>query len=164
MIDSLGRSRYRLRTSVKLSLPPDQVFAFFADAGNLQKLTPSRLHFEIVTPMPISMQVGTIIDYRIRYWGMPLRWRSRISGWDPPFAFEDTQERGPYTRWVHTHRFRPDGDGTLAEDEVDYIVPGGPLGPLMHAGWIRRDLEQSFQFRGRRMRSVTVCSPTRLSL
>jgi ligand-binding SRPBCC domain-containing protein len=134
----------RLQSSVRLGAPLAEVFPFFADARNLEALTPPWLRFEILAPGPIEMRLGTIIDYRLRVHGLPLRWRSEITAWDPPHLFVDEQRRGPYRLWRHTHRFTADGDGTLVEDEVEYAVPGGAL---VDALLVRRDLDRIFRFR-----------------
>ena len=127
-----------------LPQPRDLVFTFFADARNLESITPPLLHFEIVTPSPIVMRVGTRIDYRLRLHGIPLRWQSEITTWDPPFRFVDEQRRGPYRQWIHTHEFVEQSGGTLCRDHVVYAVPGGRI-----VNWllVRRDVEQIFAYR-----------------
>jgi ligand-binding SRPBCC domain-containing protein len=133
-----------LEASVRLASPPEVVFPFFADAFNLEELTPPWLHFEVVTPQPIAMAKGTRIDYRLRVRGLPLRWTSAITEWDPGRSFVDEQVRGPYRLWRHRHVFRPDGGGTLAEDRVEYEVLGGALVDRL---LVRPDLERIFRFR-----------------
>jgi hypothetical protein len=123
------------------------VFAFFADAANLEALTPDFLRFRILTPPPIRLAAGTLIDYRIQLSGIPLRWRTRIDVFEPGRRFVDVQVRGPYARWVHTHDFYAVPGGTLVVDSVDYALPAGPLGWLAHALFVRRQLEQIFEFR-----------------
>jgi ligand-binding SRPBCC domain-containing protein len=134
----------RLLSSVRLDAPLDEVFPFFADPRNLEALTPPWLRFEIRTPSPIEMRAGTLIDYRLRVHGLPLRWRSEITTWDPPHLFVDEQRRGPYRFWRHEHRFAVDGAGTLVEDDVTYAVLGGPLVERL---FVRRDLDRIFRFR-----------------
>jgi ligand-binding SRPBCC domain-containing protein len=134
----------RFSSSVRLEAPPDAVFPFFADARNLEALTPPWLRFEVLTPSPIEMRAGALIDYRLRIHGLPLRWRSEITTWAPPRLFVDEQRRGPYRAWRHEHRFTPDGGGTLVEDDVTYAVLGGAL---VDALFVRRDLDRIFRFR-----------------
>jgi ligand-binding SRPBCC domain-containing protein len=125
----------------------DEVFEFFSRARNLQALTPPWLRFEVLTPEPIEMHLGTIIDYRLRVHGLPLRWRSRIEEWQPGRMFVDRQLRGPYRLWHHTHRFEPHAQGTLVSDRVRYAIPLGPLGQFAHTAFVHRDLERVFDFR-----------------
>lgn len=126
---------------------PSEVFAFFADALNLEAITPPWLGFRVVTPEPIEMRAGTLIDYRLRLHRVPVRWHTRIEIWEPPRRFVDRQLRGPYRHWVHTHTFSPDGEGTLMRDAVAYALPLGPIGELVHVALVRRDLERIFDFR-----------------
>lgn len=137
------------RSSIRLPYPVDQVFAFFSDAYNLQELTPPFLHFEVLTPAPIPMGPGTRIDYRLRLRGIPIRWQSEITVWEPPYRFVDEQRRGPYRAWIHEHRFTPDGDGTLIEDEVRYDVLGGAL---VHTLFVKKDVARIFAYREARLR------------
>jgi ligand-binding SRPBCC domain-containing protein len=140
-------TEFVLHASLSLPLARQQVFAFFADARNLGRITPPELHFEIVSP-PAAMQVGTLIDYRIRLFGIPLRWRTEITRWNPPNEFEDVQIRGPYAAWVHRHTFRSAGEGTLIEDEVRYRLPFGVIGRLAHP-IVRLQLRRIFSYRQR---------------
>jgi len=132
-----------------LPLPPDQLFPFFADAANLDAITPSWLHFQIVTPLPIAMKTGALIDYRLRVRGLPVRWRTRISAWQPPYRFMDEQLRGPYRQWIHEHTFEAREGGTLARDRVCYAVP---LDFLLHRWFVRPDIERIFRFRSEALR------------
>jgi ligand-binding SRPBCC domain-containing protein len=131
--------------------PIEEVFAFFADAKNLETITPPWLGFRILTPGPIAMQTGTCIAYRIRWRGLPLRWVTEIANWGPPFQFVDVQRRGPYALWHHTHTFEPRDGGTQVRDLVRYALPMGLLGPLLHRLVIRRDLEAIFDYRTARV-------------
>jgi ligand-binding SRPBCC domain-containing protein len=120
------------------------VFDLFAEAFKIENLTPPFLRFRVVTPKPIDMRLGRLIDYRMRLHGMPIRWRTEITEWEPPFRFEDSQVRGPYSMWIHSHTFEESGGGTLVRDVVRYSVPGGPL---IHSLLVKRDLRRIFEHR-----------------
>lgn len=128
---------------------PADVFEFFADARNLEAITPPWLGFRVVTPEPIEMRPGTLIEYRLRLHGIPISWRTTIAVWDPPHRFVDVQLSGPYRIWHHTHDFAPapDGEGTVMRDTVRYALPFGPFGALAHRLLVKRDLERIFDFR-----------------
>jgi ligand-binding SRPBCC domain-containing protein len=127
---------------------PDEVFPFFADARNLEAITPPLLRFRVVTPGDIPMRAGTLIQYRLRLHGVPLRWLTSIQEWDPPRRFVDVQVRGPYALWHHTHEFAPaPGGATLMRDTVRYAIGYGPLGELAARTLVRRDLKAIFEFR-----------------
>lgn len=128
--------------------PREEVFAFFADAGNLQTITPAWLRFEILTPRPIAMRRGALIDYRLRLHGWPVRWQTEITAWEPPHRFVDEQRRGPYRQWIHEHGFMDQDGGTLCWDSVKYSVPGGEL---VHRLFVRRDIERIFAFRASKL-------------
>jgi len=136
-----------LERTQRLSRPPDEVFPFFADALNLERITPTWLGFSVVTPEPIEMRAGTLIDYRLRFHGSALSWHTEIALWDPPRRFVDVQLAGPYRVWHHTHTFEPDCDGTVMHDVVRYGLPLGPLGELARMVFVRRDLDRIFDFR-----------------
>ena len=139
---------FRLDTSHWLPRPPEEVFHFYADAFNLERLTPPWLRFQVNTPPPIAMVAGVEIDYRLRLKGVPLSWRSRITAWEPPFRFVDEQVRGPYRRWVHEHTFTPRDGGTLVRDLVEYDMLGGWLVDRLI---VRRDLSRIFAYRQQRL-------------
>jgi ligand-binding SRPBCC domain-containing protein len=125
-----------------------QTFAFYGDALNLERITPPWLGFEVTTPRPIEMGVGTLIEYRLRLHGVPVRWRTRIEAWEPPYRFVDVQVRGPYSLWEHTHTFEEDGpEATVIRDRVRYSIPFGPLGDLADRLLVRRDLKRIFDYR-----------------
>ena len=136
------------KSCVWLPRPLDEVFAFFSDASNLGVLTPPWLKFSVVTPAPIEIRPGTLIDYRLRFRGFPLRWRSEITEWDPPHRFADVQVKGPYRQWVHEHSFAEREGGTLAGDRVQYAVWGGALANSLV---VRRDVERIFDYRMQRL-------------
>jgi ligand-binding SRPBCC domain-containing protein len=132
---------------VAASLP--EVFAFFSQARNLEKLTPPWLRFEVLSPEPIEMRIGTLIDYRLRVRGVPMRWTSLIEDWVAQRRFIDRQVRGPYRLWHHTHEFAAHPDGTIVRDRVRYELPFGLIGEAAHAAFLRRDVERIFDYRQR---------------
>ena len=138
---------YDLERTQLIRRPLDDVFAFFSDAGNLEAITPAFLSFRILTPRPIAMQPGTLIDYQIRLLGIPLNWRTQIETWEPPLHFSDVQLQGPYQLWQHTHEFLAVPEGTLMTDRVRYQMPLGPLGRVVHAVWTKQMLEAIFDYR-----------------
>jgi hypothetical protein len=127
--------------------PLDEVFPFFAQPENLGALTPPSMGFEILTPQPLAMKAGALIDYRIRLGPLPMRWRTLITEYDPPHRFVDEQLRGPYDLWHHTHTFAERDGGTVLGDRVVYALPLGPLGELVHALVVRRQLDGIFAYR-----------------
>jgi len=145
---------YTLERTLVVPRPIDEVFPFFADAANLERLTPPLVGFTILTPPPIVMKAGTLIDYRIRVNGIPLRWRTLIESFDPPHSFVDTQLRGPYAHWHHTHTFREVPGGTELGDRVEYALPLGPLGKIAHALFVKRQLRTIFDYRSQVMREL----------
>lgn len=136
-----------LTRTLTIDLPRQDVFEFFADAGNLERITPPELNFHIITPQPIDIKQGTLIDYELKMRGIPVKWRTEISVWEPPFRFVDQQLRGPYRQWIHTHTFTESGASqTLMEDEVRYRLPLEPLGDIAHF-MVRRELDYIFDYR-----------------
>lgn len=137
-----------LERQQRIERPLAEVFAFYADARNLERITPPWLGFEVITPRPIEMAVGALVEYRLRLHGIPVRWRTRIEEWRPPHRFVDAQLSGPYSLWHHTHTFRTDGESaTVLGDRVRYAIPFGPLGEGARTLFVARDLEQIFDYR-----------------
>lgn len=145
------RGLVTLETRLVLPWPVTRVFDFFAEASNLEEITPPWLHFHILTPPPIVMRKGTRIDYRLRMHGLPLRWCSEITSWDPPRRFVDEQIRGPYRVWIHEHEFLETNGGTEVSDRVRYAVPGGALVDRL---LVRRDVRTIFEHRARKLREL----------
>lgn len=135
---------YELNCTQWVPRPIDDVFAFFSHAGNLQEITPPFLQFHVLTPEPIEMKPGSLIDYRLRVHGLPMRWRSRIERWNPPHGFVDVQVQGPYRLWHHEHRFSERDGGTIIADRVRYRVPGGAL---INRFFVQPDVERIFRYR-----------------
>ncbi len=142
---------YSLKTEIWLPRGLEEVFSFFSDAHNLEKLTPPWLRFEVLEPAPSVLQAGTLIDYRLRLRGIPVRWQSEISAWEPPNRFVDEQRRGPYRFWIHEHTFISRDGGTLVRDTVEYDLF---CGPLINRFFVRRDLERIFAYRQGVLESV----------
>jgi hypothetical protein len=142
---------FTVQTSLWLPRPRTEVFPFFAEARNLEAITPPWLRFEVLTPAPIELRAGAVIDYRIRVHGIPIRWRTEIAEWQPPHRFVDVQVRGPYTLWRHTHTFEERDGGTLCADHVRYRPRGGAL---LNWLFVRRDVERIFQYRRQRLTAL----------
>lgn len=127
----------------------EEVFNFFADAGNLEKITPPELNFKILTPQPIDIRKGTLIDYKLKLRGFPITWKTEITQWNPPFDFVDTALRSPYKQWIHLHRFNTGENGeTIMEDIVRYRLPFEPLGDI-GLFLVKRELNYIFDYRYR---------------
>ncbi|MEO7035343.1 MAG: SRPBCC family protein [Polyangiaceae bacterium] len=140
-------STHRLERTQRIARPLKEVFAFFADAANLEAITPHFLRFRILTPQPIEMRAGTLIDYEISLLGLPMKWQTRIAAWEPNVRFADEQLSGPYAYWHHTHSFEAQGNATLMRDVVVYREPFGPLGVAMHSLFVERTLKRVFDYR-----------------
>jgi ligand-binding SRPBCC domain-containing protein len=135
---------YRIQTELWLPELRDKIFAFFCNPDNLDRITPPWLHFQILTPSSTPIQRGTLLDYRLRIRGLPVRWQSEIVEWDPPKRFIDRQTRGPYSLWIHEHTFQEHEGGTLVGDQVEYAVPGGKF---VQKFFVAPDLDRVFAYR-----------------
>jgi ligand-binding SRPBCC domain-containing protein len=143
----MNDSAYVLHREQRIPRPIEDVFSFFANAKNLEQITPGWLGFQILSPQPIGMHPGALIRYRIRWHGLPMAWLTEIRSWNPPTEFVDVQVKGPYRLWHHTHSFIAVDGGTLMRDAVRYALPFGFVGRLAHAWRVRSDLEALFDFR-----------------
>jgi ligand-binding SRPBCC domain-containing protein len=130
-----------------IARPRGEVFEFFSRPENLERITPGWVGFRLLTPQPIDMKAGAVLDYTIRLLGLPVRWTTLISDYEPPHRFSDVALRGPYRFWCHTHTFEKDGQETIMIDEVRYALPFGILGDLVHRLWVRRQLDCIFDYR-----------------
>jgi ligand-binding SRPBCC domain-containing protein len=148
---SRERRGYRLTTQLLVAESREDIFSFFSDAFQLETITPPWLKFAVTTPRPIEMSEGTLIDYKLRLRGIPIRWRSKISQWRPPLNFVDEQVTGPYLFWHHLHTFHEVEDGTLVQDIVQY---GVPLGFIMHPVFVQHELKRIFEYRRERLTRI----------
>ena len=142
---------YQLESQQIVPRAREEVFAFFAEARNLERLTPAFLNFRILSPRPIEMRSGAVIEYQIRLGGIPMRWRTRIESFEAPARFIDVQLSGPYRCWHHVHEFHNTPGGTQVIDRVTYSLPFGFLGALAHRLLVRRTLERIFEYRQQRL-------------
>lgn len=140
-----------LRARLFLPQARESVFPFFADARNLESITPPWLKFRILSPLPIPMCAGARIEYRLHLHGLPLRWQTEITVWEPPHRFVDEQRRGPYRRWVHEHTFIESGGGCEMQDSVRYAVFGGAL---VNALFVKNDVKRIFEYRARTLTNI----------
>jgi ligand-binding SRPBCC domain-containing protein len=145
---------HTLKRSLTLDLPRREVFDFFADAANLERITPPELQFHIITPQPINIRKGALIDYQLKLRGLPLKWKTIISVWNPPLEFIDEALKSPYKQWIHRHTFTEiEKNKTLIEDEVKYRLPFEPFGNAAHF-FVRRELNYIFDFRQRAVAEI----------
>jgi ligand-binding SRPBCC domain-containing protein len=142
-----------LETRVWLARPRPEVFAFFAEPRNLERLTPPGLRLRVLTP-PGPLAAGAVVDVRLSWLGLPLTWRAYVREFDPPYRFVDVQVRGPWARWEHRHQFLEERGGTWVEDRVSYRLPLGPLGRLVHGALVHRQLRAAWAFRQRRLGEI----------
>ena len=154
--NSLPTGVHRYFESTLLPLPIERVFEFFSKAENLQAITPPELNFRIKTPLPIAMKQGTLIDYGISLNGIPFGWRTRITHWEPPYAFADEQLKGPYAVWFHTHTFADEGGRTRMDDEVLYKLPLWPFGEVAYP-FVKKKVEGIFRYRRMKIREILGC-------
>ncbi len=147
-------AQHILTRDLTLDLPIDQVFEFFSNAGNLEKITPPELNFQITTPQPFDIKKDTLIDYKLKLRGIPISWQTIISEWDPPYSFTDTALKSPYKQWIHRHTFTTNKNGgTDMKDEVRYRLPFEPFGDLMH-WYVKGELEYIFDFRQKSVEEI----------
>jgi len=149
------RVRYeRLHVVQYLNHSPEHVFDFFSEARNLEQITPSFLHFRILSQSTASIEKGSLINYKLRVRGIPIRWQTLISDWNPISSFVDVQLKGPYQLWHHTHRFTPYNEGTLIEDEVYYALPNIPIISACAKWFVKKDIHSIFEFRTSRITTL----------
>ena len=142
---------HTLKSEVWVPRSREEVFEFFSSAENLEALTPHWLHFSILSPGSVAMKTGARIQYQLRLHGIPLRWESKITAWEPPRRFVDEQTSGPYRSWIHEHQFLEEEGGTKVRDIVQYSVAGGRL---VHRLFVASDLNKIFEFRRRRVAEI----------
>ncbi|MGB2906972.1 MAG: SRPBCC family protein [Candidatus Aminicenantaceae bacterium] len=145
---------HRLYRKIHVPASVEDVFHFFCQVENLGRITPAWLHFHHLTPTPLSLSLGLQIDYVLKLSGFSVRWKTEITGWDPPHSFEDTQMRGPYKQWTHFHQFTAEGKETIMEDAVVYRCPGWIAEPLVDFWYVRRKLEAIFDYRETQVLSI----------
>lgn len=138
---------YNINTKQIIKRPLDDVFEFFSRPENLEKITPKNLAFKILTPKPLVMKQGAVIDYTIKLFKMPIHWRTLITSYEPNHMFVDEQMKGPYSLWHHTHIFKETDEGVEILDNVVYAIPFGIIGRILHYLWIKRDLKNIFEYR-----------------
>jgi ligand-binding SRPBCC domain-containing protein len=145
---------HTLHYTLNLNLPREEVFAFFSDAANLERITPPELQFSIITPLPIEMAEGTLIDYRLKLFCFSFNWKTKITAWSPSDYFVDEQLEGPYRQWIHRHTFTDGPDGsTIIDDEVRYRLPAAPLGEAAYP-FVRKQLERIFAYRQEKVKEI----------
>ena len=138
----------------EVSRPLDEVFAFFGEPENLERITPPHVGFHIVTPRPVPMHVGSVVDYTIKVRGVPMRWTTLITEYNPPHRFVDVQLKVPYSLWHHTHTFEAIPGGTRMTDRVAYMMPFGPLGRLVNALLVKNDIKGIFDYREKMIETI----------
>lgn len=140
-------AEYILERRQIIERPRAEVFDFFADAGNLEKITPPELNFKIISPQPIDIKKGAFIDYKLKLRGIPITWKTEITQWNPPHDFVDTALKSPYKQWIHLHTFETGKRGeTIMQDRVRYRLPFEPFGDLAH-WYVKKELNYIFDYR-----------------
>lgn len=145
---------YVLQKITVINKPLAEVFAFFSKAENLNKITPDEVHFKILTPLPIPMAKGTLIDYKIKLHGIPFVWKTRISEWNPPYKFADQQLVGPYSKWNHEHFFEEKDGKTIMTDKVTYLSKGWIIAPILHLLFVDKKVKQIFEYREAQLKQI----------
>ncbi len=139
-----------------INRPINEVFDFFSKAENLNRLTPDELEFKILTPLPLQMRKGALIDYQIRLSKIPFKWKTEITVWNPPFSFIDRQVKGPYRIWIHEHSFLDNGNQTKMIDRVEFLSPGGILEPIINKAFVESRVKEIFSYREKRLKEIFV--------
>ena len=147
-------SIHTLSSTTIIPRPLSEVFDFFSKAENLDKLTPTYLKFKIATPLPIKMEVGTLIDYQLKLHGIPFSWKTKITKWKPPFLFEDSQLQGPYKIWIHEHKFEEVNGVVHMHDYLQYESPGWFLEPVINALYVKKNVESIFNYREQALKEI----------
>jgi len=143
-----------VKFTTKIDRPLPEVFEFFSKAENLNKLTPDNLEFKILSPLPIEMKKGQLIDYRIKLFGIPFSWKTEITEWNPPQQFADHQLSGPYVIWDHTHSFIEKNGVTEMTDTIIYQSKGWIIAPFLHWLFVDRNVKQIFAYREKRLNEL----------
>lgn len=152
--EHISKHLHILEKETVIPRPLEEVFDFFSKAENLNRITPADLHFRFLSPLPVKIKKGTTIDYRIRISGIPFRWRTLISEWEPPYRFTDEQIRGPYRMWIHQHTFTAVEGGTLMKDKVQFLSPGFFLEPLVNRLFVEHRVKAIFAYREKIMKEI----------
>ena len=143
-----------LKSTTIINQPLTKVFDFFSKAENLDKLTPTYLKFRIVTPLPIDMKPGALITYQLKLYGIPFSWTTKITKWEPPYLFEDSQLKGPYKTWIHEHRFEEIDGKVHMYDYLQYESPGWFLEPLINAMFVKANVHKIFEYREKALKAI----------
>lgn len=143
-----------LEVQQRIPRPIDEVFPFFCDEKNLEQLTPPNLNFKVLKKDTPTVRAGTIIDYRLSLYGIPFGWRTLIESWEPGKSFVDTQLKGPYKKWHHTHTFITSNGGTLMTDRIVYCLPMGALGDLVAGNFVDKEVKGIFEFRKKEVERI----------